>query len=474
MDSPSETTEQAREMGEPDLEADRGADTPEPFAGSLVRSSWLSQPAPTMTLPRATDGDELGSRLAKTNAVARQHSLDRLDTWFPGYDFDAAAQTSDDRRFTVLSLGEVLVEHLKATDAIDRFVNHHDLLPGRLMFSHGEPERRGSRPASVDRSRPGTNVAERVAVGPTIAALRDRWTMIINGVDRLDPILDDVCEQLERVYGCRVNTNVYISWGESMGFGSHWDMHDTIIVPASGTKRWRVFEPLVLSPLRPWIGPEVSERAVWEGEISVGDALVIPRGWGHEVCGSDDLAMHYTIGLTRFTANTLFQRLEHEAGQWPIARADVPYDPREPVISYDRSLHDKPESLAQFAAQLATPEAVDRAVATFRARLELRGPSSLPASWKALATDDWTGLGVRLPVPAGIMPVPGNPGSNLFAFGDHLVDIATPALDAFLALGDTRVWAIDDLPTVDAPGGARALAVELVEAGLGRVAELDS
>ena len=149
-------------------------------------------------------------------------------------------------------------------------------------------------------------------------------------------------------YGAQINTNVYLSFGPAEGFGPHWDEHDTIIVPAAGSKKWTVYEPTTLSPLRPWVGADVSGRPVWEGSIEPGMCLVIPRGWGHEVGGSDDLAIHYTIGVNRLTVRNVLDRLISEGGYHPLARADVAYDPAEQVMSYDRSIHDKAEGLAEF------------------------------------------------------------------------------------------------------------------------------
>ena len=469
-------SEQAGALPElPDPEDHSGeAGSAQAFAGTLLKVDELGQLQPNIVLPRPEHGD-LSANVAEVNAIARQRSLDQLADWFPDYDFELAAQTSDDRRFTLLALGDELVQRLRGADTVDYLVRCHDLQVGRLRFSHGDRPGGVERPPRVILDRPNVPLdrrnVERIAVGPTVAALRDRWTTIINNADNLDPALNEICEHLERAYGCLVNTNIYISWGQAEGFGPHWDMHDTIIVPVAGTKKWRIFEPAVLSPLRPWVGPEVSHRPVWEGTISPGEALVIPRGWGHEVWGSDDLAVHYTIGINRFLAHQLVQALQLEAGHWPILRADVPYEPRAPVSSYEYSVHDAPDGLAGILADLATPDLVDRAIAAYRARMRIRQFAQITQTWRAIAAEDWSGLGVRLPVPAGLMLLDSTAESATFAFGNRKVEVAAPAIDAFLAVAETVPLHPEQLPPVDAPDGNQALATELVESGVAVVAE---
>lgn len=475
MDERATTADEDTERpGAGDL-PDESADANVAFTGSLVAVRPLPVPAPTVTLPRAGEGPLL-DRVHAANATARRRSIGRLGAFFPGYDFEAAAQTSDDRRFNVLVLGDTLVDHLRAPSTVDRIVREHELGPGRLRFSHGDDSKKGARPPRVMNTirsqQPRRISGERLVVGPVVAALRDRWTTIVNNIDSLDPVVAGVCRDLERVYGCRVNTNVYVSWGQAEGFGPHWDTHDTIIVPATGSKRWKVYEPTVLSPLRPWTDRAVSPRPVWEGEIAPGNALVIPRGWGHEVQGSDDLAVHYTIGVNRFIAHQLLDRIEAEGGTYPILRADVPYDAREPVVSYERSLHDSPTGLAEFLASLATPDLVDRALATHRARIPLRLFGSLHDTWRAVGSEDWSGLGVRVPVPAGVMLVGSAPGATSFAFGNRIVDVRNGAVDAFLALAEADVRAPDGLPEITGADGT-ALARELVEAGVAAIERTD-
>src|SRR5262249_12413866 len=154
----------------------------------------------------------------------------------------------------------------------------------------------------------------------------------------------------------RINTNVYLSHAGAEGFGPHWDTHDTIIVPVHGRKRWSIFEPKSLSAQRPWVGGGVSDRPLWTGDLLPGGALVIPRGWGHEVEHGEDLSIHYTIGIARLEVHHVFERVSFEAGFHPKLRADFPFDLREPAGSYGESVFDDPHGFAREASALLTPE----------------------------------------------------------------------------------------------------------------------
>lgn len=439
------------------------------YQGEYVTVAPLPQPAPPIQLTTGVTGLPEGSpirQLAEAAEVARQRSITQLADWFPGYDFATAAQTSDDRRFTLLQIGDALTNYLEPLETIEDIIATHDLVGRQVSFSDGT--KRAVEPDRVfDSSRPGVR---RLRPGAVVDALTNQWTTILNGIDGFDPKISSVCGHLERVYGARVNTNVYVSYGHAQGFGPHWDEHDTIIVPVTGSKKWTVYEPATLSPLRPWVEPDVSPRPVWEGEVEPGMCLVIPRGWGHEVGGSDDLAIHYTLGVNRLTVNDVLHRLVVESGFSPMLRADIAYDPIADVTSYEQSIHDDEALLGTTIGDLATPELVGRAIATYRARMPLRQFPRLLDVWFAAGLNDWSGASIRLPVPAGIHPVLVTEAVIVVAFGDRRVDLTPAAFELVLALADTEFCRVEDLPLPDQSEQVRArICKELVSSGLADV-----
>ena len=356
-------TEQAGPGGRPD--DDDGEVKPmfeeEPEEGPrpLVQTTGIPVGAP-LTVPR--EGfSPFQHRLAIGNAAARAASVQQLAEWFPGYDFEEAAQNVDSRRFMVIQVGDALVRHLDGEAMVQRLLFTHDHIwgLGGISFSHGDVKGHQPPPPFAAGASGKTGLG-RLDPGGLVRALDERWTAIINSADFYDPALNEVCTHLTRAYGSPLNTNIYISFGPSKGFGAHWDNHDTIIVPVHGSKRWALFEPAVLSAQRPWIGPEVSDRPLWEGILEPGMALVIPRGWGHRVDGSDDLSVHCTLGVARLEVHDLLERVRFEAGYWPALRGDVPFDVREPALSYGGSVFDDADGFARTIGEVASVELVER------------------------------------------------------------------------------------------------------------------
>jgi hypothetical protein len=387
--------------------------------------------------------------LATANAAARANSLQRLGEWFPGYDFGAAAQDVDARRFAVIGLGDSLLDHLRGPAAVDRllFDHAHHWGLGGISFSHGDVEGHVA-PPPYARWRSFLDPQGWMMPGGLARALDERWTAIINSADQFEPALSQVIEDLSRVYACNVNTNIYISYGRSKGFGAHWDNHDTIIVPVRGAKRWALFEPVMLSAQRPWARPEISDKPLWEGVIEPGLALVIPRGWGHRVDGSDDLSIHYTIGVNRLETHEMIERVGFEAGFWPSMRSDVPYDVRAEAISYGGSLYDEPQGFARTLAEIATPEFVERAVAAYRARLVRHPFVPFAPTFRAVAFNDWDHVTIRLFPIAGVLVHSEADDGAILAFNNASVRVRGEALDAVVALADCEPWAVKDLPPV--------------------------
>lgn len=134
-------------------------------------------------------------------------------------------------------------------------------------------------------------VAEEFHAGATIVlqALHLHW-----------PAAASYCRGLEAVLGCPVQANAYWTPGSAQGFGVHHDTHDVFVLQMAGTKRWRVYEPVLELPLKDqrWT-PELGDPGppVLDFELRPGDTLYLPRGWPHEAQTSREASLHLTVGL---------------------------------------------------------------------------------------------------------------------------------------------------------------------------------
>jgi hypothetical protein len=108
------------------------------------------------------------------------------------------------------------------------------------------------------------------------------------------------CRGLEQALGFPVQANAYATPAAAQGFAVHHDTHDVFVLQVSGTKRWRIYAPVLELPLsgQRWSpalgdpGPPVDDLT-----LGPGDTLYLPRGWPHEAVAQDADSLHITVGL---------------------------------------------------------------------------------------------------------------------------------------------------------------------------------
>lgn len=159
------------------------------------------------------------------------------------------------------------------------------------------------------------------------------------------------CRDLERSLGFPVQANAYATPASARGFAVHHDTHDVFVLQVAGTKRWRIYAPLVELPLRHqrWSAllgdPGEPVRDVTLGP---GDTLYLPRGWPHEAVTHADDSLHLTIGLHPPTRLDALRAALEECGD---------------EVEFRRTLgagEGVPEALLERLAARLAPEAVDR------------------------------------------------------------------------------------------------------------------
>jgi hypothetical protein len=142
----------------------------------------------------------------------------------------------------------------------------------------------------------GTARPDRVA-----AEFADGATIVVQALQVHWPAAAVLCRGLEARLGCPVQANAYYTPARAQGFAVHHDTHDVLVLQVAGSKRWRLYSPVVALPLKnqkwsPELGAEVGEP-IEDFLLEAGDTLYLPRGWPHEAFTSDGESMHITIGL---------------------------------------------------------------------------------------------------------------------------------------------------------------------------------
>lgn len=228
-----------------------------------------------------------------------------------GADLLSARLSAD---FVFADIGADAVRPLLTFAALNDILGAGTLEPPRLRL-----HREGA-PVPAERyTEPGeSSGAARRTVNPEAlyAELRDGASLVVDGIDRLHPPIRAATDDLMRLVHEKAQVNLYLIWGDSHGFDTHWDDHDTFIVQVTGTKSWQVHGPGSRPhPMR--VDSDHShtppEGVLWEGVLRPGQVLHVPRGWWHTVRGTGDVSMHLTFGFTRATgvdwARSLIERL---------------------------------------------------------------------------------------------------------------------------------------------------------------------
>eukprot|EP01043_Picozoa_sp_COSAG02_P031813 COSAG02_NODE_2094_length_9849_cov_9.775282_1_plen_598_part_00 len=126
------------------------------------------------------------------------------------------------------------------------------------------------------------------------------FSVVINLLNHRLAAVGAAALELSNMLGFRVNANLYLTPSQTAGFEPHFDWMESIIVQLEGTKRWRIFEPIVQHPRpRQKFKPHIAElgQPVQTVELKRGDMLYLPAGIPHEceAVGAEP-SLHVTFG----------------------------------------------------------------------------------------------------------------------------------------------------------------------------------
>lgn len=157
-------------------------------------------------------------------------------------------------------------------------------------------------------------------------------TLVLDGLETFDPILEVATRALRWWSGELVQTNAYLTTRSAGGFPLHWDDHDVLIVQLAGEKNWDVRGSTRPAPMYRDAVPneEVSSQPVWQGVLRAGDVLHIPRGYWHQATRAahdDPVSLHLTFGITRRTGVDWLTWIADQARERELFRRDLTRSP---------------------------------------------------------------------------------------------------------------------------------------------------
>ena len=200
------------------------------------------------------------------------------------------------------------------------------------------------RPGSFDALARPDRVAAEHAAGATIIlqALQLHW----------EPAAV-YCRGLEQALGFPVQANAYATPAAAQGFAVHHDTHDVFVLQVAGTKRWRIYAPVLELPLsgQRW-SPELGDPGPPVDDLTLepGDTLYLPRGWPHEAVAQESDSLHITVGLHVPTRLDALRAALDECGDDVEFRRAVGPDGELPPALLDRLAERlRPEAVARRA-----------------------------------------------------------------------------------------------------------------------------
>ncbi len=171
----------------------------------------------------------------------------------------------------------------------------------------------------------------------------DHWltkgaTLVVNSIQRLDPVVDRFASALANEMNSPININSYTSWPAKQGFDTHYDRHDVFVVQVAGCKTWTVAAPTHPFPVEQEAGrlePPQELDTYLECELSEGDVLYIPRGHWHFAVANTP-SIHLTVGTSpRTGVDFLTWLAERQMARDDFFRRDLPL-PRTEALAGNR------------------------------------------------------------------------------------------------------------------------------------------
>jgi len=178
---------------------------------------------------------------------------------------------------------------------LNAILEQHRLIPPRLkLFRDGQP---------VDPAHyltPAMFGVPRLDAGGLAISLAQGASLILDDVQELSPRVRDLMHSFQDALHTDAFANLYAGWHTQKAFHVHWDAQEAVVLQMFGRKRWKVYRPTRLHPLKNDLEPppQPGGAPAWEGILSDGDVLYIPRGWWHEAFPLDEPSLHLTVSLT--------------------------------------------------------------------------------------------------------------------------------------------------------------------------------
>jgi hypothetical protein len=186
-------------------------------------------------------------------------------------------------------------------------------------------------------------------------------SVIFNRLDHYVPHLNRLCRAIAGEAAEEVTANAIVTSGKGGAISKHFDHEDIAILQIAGTKRWQVFGPPVINPVKGMaIDPPPQGGPHFDEVLQPGDWLFLPAGYWHHCENGPDRSLH--VGITfeppcgqQWLTAMAAELLSDETFRRPLTRLADPAQLADHEAALKRRLGDKLQtmSLADYLANHA-------------------------------------------------------------------------------------------------------------------------
>jgi bifunctional lysine-specific demethylase and histidyl-hydroxylase NO66 len=212
------------------------------------------------------------------------------------------------------------VAALLSIDRIDEIISDSELPPSALsMAQSGAPVPAGEY----------TYASGIIDRGAVLDTFRNGATIVLPQLHFADARLYTFCLALEREFGARIQTNIYLTPPGNSGFGIHYDDHDVFVLQVAGRKTWEIYGQRDGLPYR---GEGFRKNHDDTGTLrdtfvlEPGECLYVPRGLAHRAeTEGDEASLHITVGiLVQTWAEFMLEAVAEASLRMPELRQSLP------------------------------------------------------------------------------------------------------------------------------------------------------
>lgn len=106
-------------------------------------------------------------------------------------------------------------------------------------------------------------------------------TFVIDSINEFKGYFSSTTYQLSELLQCESSANLYVSYGNLIGFGDHKDDHHVLVKQLAGEKRWRF------------------SHAINDIILKPGNLLFVPKGVSHNPISESNKSFHVTYSIVK-------------------------------------------------------------------------------------------------------------------------------------------------------------------------------